>query len=157
MTTHSQRLSAMGLELPSVPVPVASYVPAVRTGRNVHTSGQIPTRDGKMICEGKVGGDVSVVDAKSAAKIAALNAVAAVADVAGGLDNIAGIIKVNVSVQSAPGFSDQSEVANGASDLLVGIFGEAGKHARAAVGAAELPLNAAVEVELIAELAEVNP
>lgn len=151
MTTHSQRLKDLGLQL-LLRKPVANYIPAKRSGILIFSSGQIPMREGELVCKGKVGTDLSVEDGKRAAEIAVPNAVAAVADVAGGIDNIASIIKVNVFVQSAPGFPNQPEVANGASDLLVGIFGDVGKHARAAVGVAELPLNAAVEVELVVEL-----
>ncbi len=152
--TPSERLKALDMELPAVATPVGSYVPATRTGHYVFTSGQLPFRDGALVCAGKLGADVSVEDAGAAAAIAALNGVAAAAQVAGGLDRIARVIRVGVFVQSAPGFNDQPKVANGASDLLVGIFGDAGKHARAAVGVNELPLNTAVEVELLFEVTD---
>ena len=152
--TPSERLAALEMELPKVAAPVGSYVPATRTGHYVYTSGQLPFRDGELVCVGKVGADVTVEEAQTAAAIAALNGVAAAAQAAGGLDRITRIIRVGVFVQSAPGFTEQPKVANGASDLLVGIFGDAGKHARAAVGVSELPLNAAVEVELIVQVSD---
>ena len=152
--TPSERLAALEIELPKVPSPAGSYLPAVRTGHYVYTSGQLPMRDGQLLCTGKVGADVSVEEASTGAAMAALNAVAAAAQAAGGVDKIVRIIRVGVFVQSAPGFTAQPTVANGASDLLVGIFGDAGKHARAAVGANELPLNTAVEVELLVEVTD---
>ena len=150
--TASERLAALEMELPKVAAPVGSYVPATRTGHYVYTSGQLPFRNGELVCVGKVGSEVTVEEAQAAAAIAALNGVAAAAQAAGGLDRITRVIRVGVFVQSAPGFTEQPKVANGASDLLVGIFGDAGKHARAAVGVSELPLNTAVEVELIVEV-----
>jgi enamine deaminase RidA (YjgF/YER057c/UK114 family) len=142
------------MELPKVAAPVGAYVPAVRSGHHVFTSGQLPMRDGKLVCVGKVGSDVPVADGAAAAAIAALNGVAAAASAAGGLDRITRVLRVGVFVNSAPDFGDQPKVANGASELLVGIFGEAGKHARAAVGMSGLPLNAAVEVELLVEVTD---
>jgi enamine deaminase RidA (YjgF/YER057c/UK114 family) len=153
MTTPSQRLAAAGLELPPVPTPAAAYVPAVRTGRYVYTAGQVPFVDGKLEATGKVGGAVSAEDGARLARICALNAVAAAASVAGGIDNIARIVKVTGFVASDPAFTGQPAVINGASELLLEVFGDAGKHARSAVGMAVLPLDAPVEVELIAELA----
>jgi enamine deaminase RidA (YjgF/YER057c/UK114 family) len=144
----------MGLRLPEPPRPVGSYVPAVRTGRLVVVSGQIPLENGVVVTAGKVGKDVSLDDAKAAARRCGLNALAIAADAAGGIDRIARVLRLGVFVNSAPGFTDQPKVANGASDLMVEIFGEAGRHARAAVGANELPLNAAVEVEMMLELRE---
>jgi enamine deaminase RidA (YjgF/YER057c/UK114 family) len=143
----------LGLTLPAVATPVANYVPAIRTGRYVLTSGQIPTREGKLVFAGKVPGDVSQADAAQCAGIAALNGLAAIANVAGGLDAISQIVRVCVYVNSSDGFTAQPAVANGASDLLVKIFGDAGRHARSAVGVSELPLNAPVEVELLVEVA----
>lgn len=151
--TASERLAELKLTLPKVAAPVGSYVPAVRSGRYVFTSGQLPIRDGNVVHTGKVPGDVSVEEATEGAAMAILNAVAAAAQAAGGLERINRIIRVAVFVNSSPGFTDQPKVANGASDLLVKIFGDTSRHARAAVGVAELPLNAAVEVELVAELA----
>lgn len=150
----SERLAALEMKLPSVTAPVGSYVPATRSGHYVFTSGQLPMRAGELLCAGKVGADVTVADAQAAAAVAALNGLAAAAQVAGGIDRITRIVRVGVFVQSAPGFSDQPKVANGASELLVGIFGEAGRHARAAVGVSELPLNTAVEVELLVEITD---
>ncbi len=150
--TPSERLVELNLTLPDVAAPVGSYVPAIRCGRQVITSGQLPFRDGKVVYVGKVPGDVSVEDAADGASIAALNALAAAAQAAGGVDNIVRIIRVGVFVNSSPGFTQQPKVANGASDLLAQIFGDAGRHARAAVGVAELPLDAAVELELLVEI-----
>ena len=150
----SQRLAELNLSLPPVGTPVGSYIPAVRTGRLVYTSGQIPIREGKVLCAGKVPADVTLKAAVDGAGIAAVNGLAAIAQLVGGIDNILRIVRVCVFVNSAPGFTEQPKVANGASDLLVQIFGDAGRHARSAVGVAELPLNAAVEVELVVEAAE---
>jgi enamine deaminase RidA (YjgF/YER057c/UK114 family) len=152
LTRPADRLAALGLTLPPVPAPVAAYVPAVRTGGFVYTSGQLPTVDGKLPAVGKVGAEVSAADAADLARTCALNAIAAAASAAGGLDAIGRIVKVTGFVASAPGFSGQPQVLNGASELLLEVFGEDGRHARSAVGVAELPLNAPVEVELIAEL-----
>jgi enamine deaminase RidA (YjgF/YER057c/UK114 family) len=153
MTTHSQRLSEMGLTLPPVAPPVAAYVPAVRTGSYAYTSGQLPLVDGKLQVTGKVGDGVSAEEGAVLARIAALNALAAVASVAGSLDAIIRIVKVTCFVSSAPGFTGQAQVANGASELLIEALGDAGRHARSAVGMAALPLDAPVEVEVIAEVA----
>jgi enamine deaminase RidA (YjgF/YER057c/UK114 family) len=152
LTSPAERLAALGLTLPPVAAPVAAYVPAVRTGGFVYTSGQLPTVDGKLPGVGKVGAEVSAADAAGMARTCALNALAAAASAAGGLDAIGRIVKVTGFVASAPGFSGQPQVVNGASELLIEVFGEDGRHARSAVGVAELPLNAPVEVELIAEL-----
>jgi enamine deaminase RidA (YjgF/YER057c/UK114 family) len=152
LTSPAERLAGLGLTLPPVVAPVAAYVPAVRTGVFVYTSGQLPIVDGKLPAVGKVGGEVSAADAVGLARTCALNALAAAAAAAGGLDAIRRIVKVTGFVASAPGFGGQPQVINGASDLLIEVFGEEGKHARSAVGVAELPLNAPVEVELIAEV-----
>jgi len=145
----AERLAALGLTLPPVTVPVAAYVPAVRTGAYVYVSGQLPVADGKLPATGKVGDAVSAQDAAGLARTCALNALAASA---GGLDAIRRIVKVVGFVASAPGFSGQPQVINGASELFIEVFGEAGRHARSAIGVAELPLGAPVEVELIAEV-----
>jgi enamine deaminase RidA (YjgF/YER057c/UK114 family) len=150
--THSERLTALNLTLPTVVTPVGSYVPALQNGQEVLTSGQLPMRGGRLTCTGKVGADVTLEDAAAAAELAALNALAAAVSVAGDIDRIERIVRVCVFVNSAPGFTDQPKVANGASDLLGKIFGEAGRHARSAVGVAELPLDAAVELELVARV-----
>ena len=148
----NERLAALGLTLPAVPAPVAAYVPAVRTGNHVYTSGQLPFVDGKLPRTGKVGAEVGVDEARELARLCALNALAAVASVAGDLSNIVRVVKVVGYVASAPGFTAQPQVVNGASELLGDVLGEAGRHARSAVGVAVLPLDAPVEVELIAEV-----
>jgi enamine deaminase RidA (YjgF/YER057c/UK114 family) len=152
LTRPAERLAELGLTLPPVAAPVAAYVPAVRSGDFVYTSGQLPTVDGKLPAVGKVGGEVSATDAAGLARTCALNALAAAASAAGGLDQIRRIVKVTGFVASAPGFSGQPQVINGASELFIEVFGDDGRHARSAVGVAELPLNAPVEVELIAEV-----
>jgi enamine deaminase RidA (YjgF/YER057c/UK114 family) len=151
VTGPAERLAALGLTLPPVAAPVAAYVPAVRTGMYVYTSGQLPTVVGKLPAVGKVGDEVSAQDAAGMARTCALNALAAAASAVGGLAGIRRIVKVTGFVASAPGFGGQAQVINGASELLIEVFGEDGKHARSAIGVAELPLNAPVEVELIAE------
>ena len=150
--TATGRLAALGLSLPAVAPPVAAYVPAVRTGNYVYVSGQLPLVEGKLQGTGKVGDGVAPADAAGLARIAALNALAAAASVAGGLDAITRIVKVTCFVASSPGFTGQAQVANGASELLLEVFGDAGRHARSAVGMAVLPLDTPVEVELIAEV-----
>jgi enamine deaminase RidA (YjgF/YER057c/UK114 family) len=148
----TERLAELGLTLPPVAVPQAAYVPAVRTGAYVYVSGQVPVVDGKLPATGKVGAEVSPADAAGLARICVLNAIAAAAAAAGGLDRIRRIVKVVGFVASAPGFNGQPLVVNGASELLIEVFGEEGRHARSAIGVAELPLDAPVEVELIAEV-----
>jgi len=152
VTSAQDRLAALGLELPQVAAPVAAYQPAVRTGRYVYTAGQLPMADGKLLATGKVGADISAAEAAGLARTCALNALAAAASAAGGLRAIRRIVKVTGFVASAAGFTGQPQVINGASELFIEVFGEDGKHARSAVGVAELPLNAPVEVELIAEV-----
>jgi len=149
VTLPSQRLGDLGLSLPAVARPLAAYVPAVRFADLVYTAGQLPLVDGKLQAVGKVGADVSVDEAVQCARIAALNGLAAVADLAGDLDVITRIVKVTVFVASAPGFTEQPLIANGASGLIGEIFGDSGRHARSAVGVAVLPLDAPVEVELV--------
>ena len=151
--TATERLAELGLTLPPVAPPVAAYVPAVRTGNYVYTSGQLPLVDGKLQGAGKVGDGVTTDEAAGLARIAALNALAAAASVAGGLDAISRIVKVTCFVASDPSFTGQAQVANGASELLIEVLGDAGRHARSAVGMAVLPLDTSVEVELIAEIA----
>jgi enamine deaminase RidA (YjgF/YER057c/UK114 family) len=146
------RLAALGLTLPDVTRPLAAYVPAVRTGDYVYVSGQLPVVDGQLLATGKVGAEVSAGEAAALARTCALNALAAVASVTGGLGAIRRIVKVTGFVASAPGFTQQPQVVNGASELLIEVLGEAGRHARSAVGMAVLPLDAPVEVELIAEV-----
>lgn len=149
-----ERLAELGIELPPAPVPVASYVPVRLVGGLAFVAGQIPIRDGAVSPAGPVGDAVTIEDAAEAARRCAIQALSALREALGSLDRVGGIVKVDVFVASAPGFTDQSKVANGASELLVEVFGDAGRHARAAVGVAELPLGAAVEVALLAEVAE---
>jgi enamine deaminase RidA (YjgF/YER057c/UK114 family) len=151
--TATERLAELGLTLPAVVPPVAAYVPAVRTGNYVYTSGQLPLVDGKLQGTGKVGAGVTQAEAAALARIAGLNALAAAASAAGGLDAIMRIVKVTCFVASDPSFTGQAQVANGASELLIEVLGDAGRHARSAVGMAVLPLDTPVEVELIAEVA----
>jgi enamine deaminase RidA (YjgF/YER057c/UK114 family) len=146
-----ERLAELGIRLPPVAAPVASYVPAVRSGSLVFTSGQLPFVEGGLRRTGKVGGSVDIEEASADAKLCALNALAAIDDLVG-LDSIARVVRVVGYVASAEGFSGQPRVVNGASELLGKIFGPAGQHARSAVGVAELPLNSPVEVELTVEL-----
>jgi enamine deaminase RidA (YjgF/YER057c/UK114 family) len=151
-TRIAKRLDELGMPLPAIAAPVASYVPAVRTGNLIYTSGQLPLVSGVLAHQGKVGADVSPEDAVDAARACTLNALAALGALAD-LDSITRVVKVVGFVSSATGFTGQPAVINGASDLLVSVFGDAGQHARSAVGVAELPLNAPVEVELIVEVA----
>lgn len=144
----SQRLHQLGLQLPEVARPVAAYVPWVRDGDIVFISGQIPILDGKVMYSGRVGAECSLEQAQTAARLCALNGLAAGAQAAGGLDRIRRVLKVIVYVASTPDFTEQHKAANGASELLAQVFGDAGRHARAAVGVASLPLNATVEVDI---------
>jgi enamine deaminase RidA (YjgF/YER057c/UK114 family) len=147
-----ERLASLGLTLPVVARPLAAYVPAVVSGGFVYTSGQLPFVDGQLPATGKVGAEVSVAEAAGLARTCALNALAAAASAVGSLSAIRRIVKVTGFVASAPDFTGQAQVINGASELLIEVFGEAGRHARSAVGMAVLPLDTPVEVELIAEL-----
>lgn len=149
MTLPSRRLADLGLSLPAVVPPLAAYVPAVRFEDLVYTAGQLPLVNGSLLAAGKVGAEVSVEEAVDCAQVAALNGLAAVADLAGELDAISRIVKATVYVASAAGFTDQPLIANGASQLLGDVFGQAGRHARSAVGVAVLPLDAPVELELV--------
>ena len=152
MTSPEARLHELGHELPPVPEPAGSYVPATRAGTLLFTAGQVPFQGGELAKTGKVGDALTVEEAQEAARVCALNALAAAAAEAGGLNNISRIVKVTGFVASAPGFNGQPQVLDGASDFLGEVFGEAGLHARSAVGVAELPLDAPVEVELVVEL-----
>ncbi|WP_169980816.1 RidA family protein [Microbispora sp. H10836] len=152
MATPEERLAELGLTLPEVVPPLAAYVPAVRTGDYVYTSGQLPLVNGELGVAGKVGAEVSAEEAKEQARICAVNALAAIKALVGDLSQVVRIVKVAGFVASAPGFTGQPQVLNGASELLGEVFGEAGRHARSAVGVAVLPLDAAVEVEVIAEV-----
>jgi enamine deaminase RidA (YjgF/YER057c/UK114 family) len=147
-----EKLAALGLTLPTAAAPVAAYVPAVKTGNLVFTAGQLPVIDGKLVLIGKVGSDVIPEDAKKMAEICALNALAAISLVAD-IDQIEKIVRVGGFVNGAPGFVAIPAVVNGASELLIKLFGDVnGKHARTAVGVAELPLNAPVEIEMVVQL-----
>ncbi|MDT7546960.1 MAG: hypothetical protein QOE99_3070 [Actinomycetota bacterium] len=146
-----QRLEELGLTLPSVVPPVAAYVPAVRTGNLVWTSGQLPMVEGNLPAIGKVGGQVSAEQAKELARMCALNALAAI-DALVGIDSVVRVVKVVGFVASSPEFTGQPAVINGASELLGEVFGDAGRHARSAVGVAVLPLDAPVEVEVVVEV-----
>jgi enamine deaminase RidA (YjgF/YER057c/UK114 family) len=147
----SARLAELGVDLPVVVKPLGSYVPAVRSGKLVYTSGQLPMQDGKLVRAGKVGVDVAPEHGKELARICALNALAAIHSLVG-IDSVTQVVKVVGFVASGPGFNGQPGVINGASDLLADVFGESGVHARSAVGVAELPLDAPVEVELVVEV-----
>jgi enamine deaminase RidA (YjgF/YER057c/UK114 family) len=147
----SDRLAELGIELPDVVAPAGVYVPAVRTGNLVYTAGQLPMQSGKLAGTGKVGAEVSPEDGKDLARVCALNALAAVHSLVG-IDSVTRVVKVVGFVASAPGFHGQPGVINGASELFGEVFGDAGVHARSAVGVAELPLDAPVEVELIVEV-----
>ncbi|HBS58282.1 MAG: RidA family protein [Bacillota bacterium] len=146
------KLQELGIVLPAAPKPVAAYVPAVRSGDFVYTSGQIAMQDGKLAHKGKLGQDLTVEEGYQAARVCTLNALSAIRAVVGSLDKIEQIVKVVGFVNSAAGFTDQPKVINGASDLLREIFGVAGEHARSAVGVSELPLDTAVEVEMIVKV-----
>ncbi len=145
------RLAELGVSLPAVAAPLATYVPAVRTGNLVYTSGQLPLVGGDLICAGKVGAEVDPEAARAAARTCALNGLAAV-DALVGIESVVRVVKVVGFVASAPGFTGQPGVVNGASEFLGDVFGDAGSHARSAVGVCELPLDAPVEVELIVEV-----
>jgi len=150
--TPEARLAELGLHLPPAPYPVGAYVPCVQAGDLLFVSGQLPMQGIELSAKGKVGSDVTIDQAVHAARVAGLNALAQVAAVGGGLVNVNQIVRVGVFVNSAPGFIDQAKVANGVSELLVSIFGEQGRHARAAVGVNGLPLDSPVEVELVVQI-----
>lgn len=152
MTTPEERLAELGLAVPEVAKPVAVYVPAVRSGNQVFTSGQLPIRAGELLATGKVGSGVTEEEAYACAQQCALNAIAAINAEVGDLSLVKRVVKVVVFVASSPDFTGQPQVANGASELLGTVFGEAGVHARSAVGVVALPLNSPVEVDVIVEL-----
>lgn len=152
MSTPEERLAELGLTVPEVVPPVAAYVPAVRSGNQVFTAGQLPLRSGELLATGKVGTEVTEEEAYACAQQCALNVIAAVNAEIGDLSLVKRVVKVVVFVASAPGFTAQPKVANGASELFGTVFGDAGVHARSAVGVAALPLDAPVEVEAIVEL-----
>lgn len=152
MSTPEERLAVLGLAVPAVAKPVAAYIPAVRSGIHVFTSGQLPMRDGQLMATGKVGGEVSQEEAVACAQQCALNALAAIRAEIGELSAVKRVVKVVCFVASTPDFTGQPLVANGVSELLGEVFGEAGRHARSAVGVPVLPLDAPVEVELVVEV-----
>ena len=152
MSTPEERLSELGLVVPEVAKPVAAYVPAVRSGSHVFTSGQLPMRSGELMFTGKVGGEVTAEEAYECARQCALNALAAVRAEVGELSAVKRIVKVVVFIASTPDFTGQPGVANGVSELLGEVFGDAGIHARSAVGVTVLPLDSPVEVELLVEV-----
>ncbi|HHU69201.1 MAG TPA: RidA family protein [Thermoanaerobacterales bacterium] len=148
----NEKLNKMGIQIPQTPKPVAAYVPAVKTGSYIYTSGQIPSVDGKLMYKGKVGKDLSLEEGYEAAKICAINCLSAIKSLIEDLDNIDKVIKVTGFVNSAEGFNLQPKVVNGASDFLGNLFGDKGAHARSAVGVSCLPLDAAVELEMIVRI-----
>jgi enamine deaminase RidA (YjgF/YER057c/UK114 family) len=152
MSTPEERLEELGHPLPEVAKPVAAYVPAVRSGNHVYTSGQLPMREGKLVTTGKVGGEVTPEQAQDCARQCLLNALAAIRAEVGDLSAVKRVVKVVAFVASTPDFTGQPGVANGASELLGEVFGDVGKHARSAVGVPVLPLDAPVEVELVVEV-----
>ena len=149
---YEEKLRELGVTLPAPPKPVANYVPAVRVGDLLFLSGVLPSRDGQLIVTGKLGGSLTVEQGMEAARVAVLNGLSIIRSQAGSLDRVRQIVKMVGYIASVPGFTDQPQVLNGASDLLVSVFGEAGRHARVAVGAAELPREAPVEIELIVQV-----
>jgi enamine deaminase RidA (YjgF/YER057c/UK114 family) len=149
-----ERLQELGIDLPLPPQPMASYVPVSVTGGHAYVSGQVPTAEGKLLWTGKLGHDLDVAAGAEAARHCALQALSALRAELGSLDRVRRIVRLGVFVASAPGFTDQPKVANGASDLLAEVFGDSGRHARIAVGVPELPLGAPVEVEVLAEIVQ---
>ncbi|OYT18631.1 MAG: hypothetical protein CCU26_15745 [Nitrospira sp. UW-LDO-01] len=150
--SYEAKLKELGVTLPDPPKPVANYVPVVRVGDLLFLSGVLPSRDGQLIMTGKLGGNLTIEQGIEASRVAVLNGLSIIRSAAGSLDLVKQIVKMVGHIASAPGFTDQPQVLNGASDLLVSVFGDAGRHARVAVGAAELPRQAPVEIELIVEL-----
>ncbi|MDD4168815.1 MAG: RidA family protein [Desulfotomaculaceae bacterium] len=149
--SFEEKLGLLGITIPAAPTPVAAYIPAVLSGSFVYTSGQLPIVDGKLKFAGKLDRDLTTEEGYQAARLCAINCLAAIKGVLGSLDNISRVVKVTGFVNSLAGFNRQPQVVNGASEFLCEVFGELGKHARSAVGVSELPLDAAVEVELIIE------
>lgn len=147
-----ETLAQLGIEIPEAPKPLAAYIPALRDGNLVYTAGQLPMSQGELRYKGKLGESISEEDAYKAAQICAINCLSVIRSVAGDLENIERIIKLTVFVNSAHDFTRQPAVANGASELMVKIFGENGKHVRSAVGVSQLPLDAPVEIEMVAKL-----
>ena len=147
-----EKIKALGYDVPQAPKPLAAYIPATRVDNLVFTAGQLPMIEGKLISEGKLGGEVSEEAGIKAAEICALNCLSVIKSELGNLEDIERVVKVTVFVNSAEGFTAQPKIANGASEFLVNIFGEAGKHVRSAVGVNELPINAPVEIEMIVKV-----
>jgi enamine deaminase RidA (YjgF/YER057c/UK114 family) len=152
MSKIEDKLKSLGLELPAIPKPLAAYIPAKQSGKLVFTAGQLPMVNGELISKGLLGKDVEIEEANNAARICTLNALAAIKGVIGDLDKIKQVVRVVGYVASLPTFTQQPAIVNGASELLLEIFDDAGKHARSAVGMAVLPLNASVEIELTVEI-----
>ncbi len=150
---YEEGLLSLGLTLPPAPAPVANYLPAVRSGSLLFISGMIPLSEGRLVYSGRLGKELTVEEGQKAAEVALLNALAVVKSTCGSLNAVRQMVRLGVHVASAEGFFEQSAVANGASNLLVTLFGDAGRHARLALGAAFLPLNAPIEIELIVEVA----
>lgn len=150
--SFEQRLRELKLELPAPPKPLANYVPVVRAGDLLFLSGVLPSRDGQLIMTGKLGQGLTIEQGAEAARVAVLNGLSIIRSATGSLDRVKQIVKMVGHVASGPGFTDHPQILNGASDLLISLFGEAGRHARVAVGAAELPRNAPVEIELIVQI-----
>jgi enamine deaminase RidA (YjgF/YER057c/UK114 family) len=150
--SFEQRLNELGLTLPAPPKPVANYLPVVRVDNLLFLSGVLPSRDGQLVMTGKVGQNLSIEQGVEAARVAVLNGLSIIRSTTGSLDQVKQIVKMVGYIASAPGFVDQPQVLNGASDLLVSLFGDAGRHARVAVGAAELPRHAPVEIDLIVQI-----
>lgn len=148
----AERLRERGLELPEPPKALGLYVPAIRTGNLLYTAGSLPMRDGRLVATGKVPDDVPIEQAAGAARQAALNMLAAALTQIESLDAVARVVRLNVFVNSSAGFTDQAKVANGASELINQLFGEAGRHTRCAIGVSDLPANAPVEIDMVAEL-----
>ncbi|MEO8377879.1 MAG: RidA family protein [Candidatus Sumerlaeota bacterium] len=154
MSKIEARLAELGVTLPAAPKPVASYIPGIRTGNIVITSGQLPMKDGQLVAAGIVPTDVSPEAATEAARLCAINNLAVIKAVIGDLDKIVRVVRLGVFVASAPSFTTHPKIANGASDFIQSVFGEAGRHARSTVGMASLPLNAPVEVEMMVDVAD---
>lgn len=150
--SFEQRLNELGLTLPAPPKPVANYLPVVRVDNLLFLSGVLPSRDGQLVMTGKVGQNLSIEQGVEAARVSVLNGLSIIRSTTGSLDQVKQIVKMVGYIASAPGFVDQPQVLNGASDLLVSLFGDAGRHARVAVGAAELPRHAPVEIDLIVQI-----
>lgn len=147
-----EKIYEKGYEIPEAPKPLAAYIPVIEQDKMVYTAGQLPLKDGKLLYEGKVGKDVTEDEARDCARLSAINCLSVIKSICGKLDNIERIVKITVFVASTDGFNAQPQVANGASEFVVDIFGEIGKHVRSAVGVSELPMNAPVEIEMIVKL-----